>query len=352
MDAGARTQKTDTASSNSRSISADVTLPVDLNGALAKRRAAARYRLQASEAETAQLRSDLARDYLLALVDGREARKRLTLLEQQLGVADTLLGLIELRFTQGLASSVDVLQQRDQRAAIRQQLPIARRDAATADNRLRRIAGSTPGDGVHKSSGELIDVADTFAAVQPIDLLQRRGGLRAQQARIAAADAAFAAALADRWPTLSASGTILRRVLSGDYSSILSATLDAAFTLFDGGNKRAIAAERRAELAAAGERYLGDWIDSVLDADDLMLEAGSLGERIVLSEQRLASSRVLLKAAQRRYERGVSDYLPVLEALRGLQQQERDHLALRADLARTRIRLHHAFGHLPAEGTP
>ena len=40
----------------------------------------------------------------------------------------------------------------------------------------------------------------------------------------------------------------------------------------------------------------------------------------------------------------ISDYLPVLAALRGLQQQERDHLALRAALGRARIRLHHALG--------
>jgi outer membrane protein TolC len=52
----------------------------------------------------------------------------------------------------------------------------------------------------------------------------------------------------------------------------------------------------------------------------------------------------LLQAATRRYERGVSDYLPVLAALRGQQQQQRDHLALQAELARIRVEVHHAMG--------
>mgnify|MGYP001812372306 CR=1 FL=1 len=123
--------------------------------------------------------------------------------------------------------------------------------------------------------------------------------------------------------------------------------MGAAFTLFDSGSIRAVAAERRAELAALGERYLVDWFAAVFEVDDLLFERASLRERLDLSSQRLVSAQQLLDAAQRRYERGVSDYLPVLEALRGLQQQQRDHFALRAELVRTRVRLHNALGDAP-----
>ena len=350
LDAGAQVERTSGDTTNSRSIGVDGEVPLDINNALAERRRAARFFRLAIIAERDQLRSDLARDYLLALLDSREADQLVRLIEQQLEVAGTLLRLIELRFTQGLASSVDVLQQRDQLAALRQQVPEARLDAVTADNRLRLIAALTPGVPLPAGTDVLPEVSNGFVDVEPVELLQRRGLLRATRAQILAADARFGAALADRWPTLSVSGGLLRRVSSGDYSSIVSAALDAAFTLFDSGDKRAIAVERRAELAAAGEQHLNDWLVIVLQVDDLLHEEASLVERIELSDQRLASSRALLAAAQRRYERGVSDYLPVLEALRGLQQQQRDHLALRASLARTRIRLHHALGDRVSEG--
>ena len=69
----------------------------------------------------------------------------------------------------------------------------------------------------------------------------------------------------------------------------------------------AIAAERRAQLVAAGEQYLSDWFEAVIEVDDLMHAEASLQERILLSEQRLRTEDTLLTAARRRYERGVSD---------------------------------------------
>lgn len=343
LDANAAVQDNRADTTESAQLGVDVNLPIDVNGALAQRRQAAEARLDAARADFRARRTEVARDFLLAVIDYHEARERARLLNQQLEVADTLLRLIELRFTQGLASSVDVLQQRDQRAALRQQLPIAARDQWLANNELRRLAGQAPGAEAI-TSGPLPEVSDAYALVRPALLVETRADLRASAARVAAADAAFAAALADRLPTLTLSGGALRRVVSGDYTTLLSAALGAAFTLFDSGNTRAIAAERRAELAALGERYLIEWLDAVFEVDDLLFERSSLSERLDLSSQRLVSAQQLLDAAQRRYERGVSDYLPVLEALRGLQQQQRDHLSLRAELGRTRVRLHDALG--------
>jgi outer membrane protein TolC len=190
----------------------------------------------------------------------------------------------------------------------------------------------------------LPDVYDNFPRIQPVELLDRRSSLRAGRARIEAADARFAAALADRWPTLNLSSEVITRAMSGDVTTVISAAVDAALTLVDSGRKVAIAAEQRAELAAAGEQYLTEWLAAVFEVDNLMHAEARLRERIALSEQRLKIVDTLLLAARRRYERGVSDYLPVLAALRSQQQQQRDHLALQAELARTRARLHRAIG--------
>jgi outer membrane protein TolC len=327
----------------------DASVPLDVGGALALREESALNLLQARRAEARQLRSDIARDFLLAVVNGAEAVERDRLLAQQITASQTLLRLIELRFTQGLASSVDVLQQRDELAALRQQVPLARRDLRTAENRLRELSARTPDRPVAALFDSMPVIDTAFARVTPLDLLQRRPDLLALQARLEAADARFAAALADRLPTLTLSGRVLSRTVAGDVTTLISAVLDAAFTVFDGGNKEAIAEEQRARLAAAGHDYLATWIERVIEVDDLINDESSLRERIELSSQRLETAEALLTAARRRYERGVSDYLPVLAALRGLQQQQRDHLALRADLGRVRIRLHDGLG-TPATG--
>lgn len=340
-------QSTGEERSNSRAAGLDASLPVDISGSLQARKEAAQRSLIAVQADAAQLRSDLARDLLIGMIDAAEAGQRRLLLDQQTALASKLLRLIELRFTQGLATGVDVLQQRDQLAALRQQLPVADLDARRATNQLRRFSGITPDRGVDFDIDTLPDIRDRFDAVRPIDLLARRAALRAQQSRLEAADASFAAALADRWPQFSLSAGLLSRVVAGDASNLVSAAIDAALTLFDGGRKVAVADQRRAQLAAAGHQLLDDWISAVTDADTLIQAESSLQERIRLSDQRLENADALLVAAQRRYERGVSDYLPVLEALRSLQQQQRDHLSLQAELARTRVRLHHALGDRP-----
>lgn len=344
LEGDARRQDDRRETTDSLQLGVDARVPLDVSGALSDRRDAARFRLVTQRALLAQRRNEVARDYLLALIDSREATERSRLLAQQIEVAGTLLRLIELRFAQGIASSVDVLQQRDQRAALRQQVPIAARDRWTAENRLRRLAGRTPGLDIATLGNGLPQVGEDFMLVAPTTLVETRADLRASAASVAAADADFAAALADRLPTLSLSGGALRRVIEGDYSTLLSAALSAAFTLFDGGRLRAVAGQRRAELAAIGERHLANWLDAVFEVDDLLFEVDSLRERLRLSRERLASAEQLLDAATRRYKRGVSDYLPVLEALRSLQLQQRADLALRAELQRARARLHHALG--------
>lgn len=348
FNADANTLNTSDANTNSRSAGITADLPIDVRGSLSARRRASGFDVVAAQADRDQLMDDLVRDYLLALTDGGEARQRITLLEDQLEVANTLLRLTALRFTQGLASSVDVLQQRDQVASLKQELPLTRLAVVNAGNRLRFAAGITPEQPAPEPTESLPDISNRYPPLRPVDLLQRRASLRAARARLEAADADFAAALADRLPEINLSAGAVARVVASDYTRLISATLDAAFTLFDGGRKRAIAGERRAQLAGAGERYLEDWVSLVLELDDLLNEERSLVERIQLADERLANADLLLTSSQRRYERGVSDYLPVLAALRGQQQQQRDLLALRADLARVRIRIHHGFGQPPA----
>lgn len=331
-------------SDDSRSAVLDANLPLDFSGALRERERAARLTLVAVRADLQRQRTDLVLDLLLAVVDAAEAKQRRTLLDRQIELTETLLRLTELRFTQGLASGVDVLQQRDQLAALRQQIPTATLDAQTALNRVRALAGQTPDRAAPIDLDQLPAVSDRFASIQPIDLLWRRPVLRAAGARLESADARFAAALADRWPAFDLSAAALTRTLSGDATTIVNAALNATLTVFDGGRKIAIAEQRRAELTAAGHALLDDWINTVIETDTLIHEELSLQERIELSRQRLITAEALLTATQRRYERGVSDYLPVLEALRGLQQQQRADLALRAELHRARVRLHHALG--------
>ena len=118
-------------------------------------------------------------------------------------------------------------------------------------------------------------------------------------------------------------------------------------SLFDSGELSAQISEQRAALERAGIAYLQAWLAAVRETDDLLNTLQANQQRLDRSAQLIEVEEKLFEATRRRYERGISDYLPVLAAVRSLQQQQRDHLALQAERLRIIVRLHTAMG-LPA----
>ena len=67
-------------------------------------------------------------------------------------------------------------------------------------------------------------------------------------------------------------------------------------------------------------------------------------ERMYWIHLRLDTAAALLDAAKRRYERGVSDYLPVLTQILSVQGLERTLIQRKADLLVARVNLYRALG--------
>jgi len=190
-------------------------------------------------------------------------------------------------------------------------------------------------------------MAEEFAIDQPAQLLLRHPRLIEKRAALLASDKRYVAALNERLPDVSLSSAALLRLVAGDSTRILSAAIEAAVALFDSGRQDAIDAQKRAALERAGIEYLQTWLATVRDANDLVEELRANKALLQLSENRGKVASALFDSTRRRYERGISDYLPVLAALSSLQQQQRDHLALQAQRLRLIVRLHSAMG-LPA----
>jgi len=341
--ASSRGQRDDGDGSDTQRLALNARLPLDLSGRLAQTRDAAAYDLAQRLADLEQVRLRQVQDYLLTHIDAAEASQLLALLAQQLKSAGTLLRLTELRFAQGLASSVDVLQQREQLAALRLEPNKVELRRRVATNRLAELLGQTP-DQVGGEPAALPIIAATFAVRKPAELLQRRPDLLARQAALAASDRRYEAALREKLPALDLDSGALLQLASGDASRVLSIALEASISLFDSGRLDARAAAQRAELERSGSAYLEAWLQAVRENEDLLHTLRASRTQLRLSAQRNQVATDLFEASRRRYERGVSDYLPVLAALRTLQQQQRDHLALQADQLRVIVRLHGAMG--------
>jgi outer membrane protein TolC len=349
--AGGSIRSADGARSEQLSAGLDARLPLDLFGQLAATRDARAWEYAQALALLEDARLAQAESLLLALTDYAEARQRETLLRQQIATTGQQLHLTQIRFTQGLVSSVDVLQQQQQIAALKQQLPDEERSARLAMNRASELLGGTPARDMDLPQ-DLPELPPAIPLSRPIELLQRRPDLLAQRAALAAADADFEAALRARLPTLELTGGALWQLASGNPSAIIQAALDASVNLFDSGAQSAEIQSRRAALRQAGLRYLQDWLTAVRETDDLLNTLATQDRQLRLTDERLRIADKLYRATLSRYQRGITDYLPVLTALQDLQQQQREALHLNAERQRTLIRLKTAAGLAPAAAEP
>lgn len=302
---------------------------------------------RATQADLDALRLALSGDVADVYYEAVEQRLQLRLLEEQVELDGTLLELTELRFAQGEAAAVDVLQQRSQLAETRALVPPARQRLRAAENALDVLLGAPP-DGEDRT--ELVE-GDDFPALPatspvgvPAALLERRPDLRARRDRLVAADHRLAAAIADRWPRVTLSGSLALVGGSEDEGLAWAVLAGLVQPLVDGGRRRAVVDERRAQhealLAELGEAFLV----AVLEVENLLYGERRQRELIVVLAQREALLTANVSEARFRYANGLTDYLPVLTAVGDLQETQRALLAARRELVALRVALHRSVG--------
>ena len=280
-----------------------------------------------------------------AYFDAVEQRLQLALLKRQVEVDRDLLELTELRFQSGLTASVDVLQQSSQLAETESLVPPAQAALRVAENRLDVLIGQAP-DALNRVTGE-----DRFGAVTslpfmgvPSDLLLNRPDLRALRSDLVAADAQIAQAIADRLPRLVLDGSLAYEdgpTLTGAAGTLLGTLVQP---LLDWGNRKAEVARNQAlyreRLAAFTQAYL----QAIEDVENTLYQERK--QRLFLD--RLERRRQLLARTvdetRDRYTNGLTDFLPVLDAITQLQRLERVIVRQQRDLLGFRIQLHRALG--------
>lgn len=303
-------------------------------------------RFDATTLDYAALRLSISAQVVEAYYQALEQRLQLALLEEQLRSAEDFLGLIELRFLQGGASSVDLLQQQGQVAEIKAEMPVARARLGLLENRLDTLVGLAP-DGSARTADSEYDLPATehIAGIGiPAGLLARRPDVQAAQRRAAASDYAVAVAIADRLPRITLDGSLVFGGTAETATFTALSGLGLFQPLLDWGRRRAVVDASRAaleeDLLLFSEIYLGaiEEVETTLWQETqqrALLEA--LAQREEILQRTLEQTRL-------RYSQGVTDYLPVLTAQQELQDVQREILLQRRILVSLRIQLYRALG--------
>lgn len=335
----------------------DASWEADVFGGKRRAQAAAQADLEASAAELAATQVSLVAEVALSYVEVRSFQARLRIAHRNLETQSETLQIANWRAMAGLVTSLDVEQARRNREETRALIPPLERDLAEAEHRLAVLLGEPPG-ALRERLAErrpIPVVADRVLVGIPAETLKRRPDVRAAERRLAAERARIGQARAERFPTLSLSGTLGLEALVGSpprFAYSLAAGL--AGPLLDAGRIR-----HRIELQRAiGEEALANYDATVLTAleevDDALVGVASSRSRRESLEAALDAARDAAELARAQYAAGLIDFLTVLDAERSVLSVEDDLAETRAETTSAVVRLYKALGGgwSPERGAP
>jgi outer membrane protein, multidrug efflux system len=295
---------------------------LDLWGANRARAQIARATLGSRELDHAALllvlQSEVAASYFNALA----LQERLAIASENLVAAREVLGLVELRYAEGVAGGLELAQQRAAVANIEAQLPALKQQLVGSRHALAVLLGRPP-QGFHLQGESLAALRLPIAAAgQPAELLERRPDLRSAEAALIAANGDIAVARAAFYPTarLSAAGGVVG--LAGPGTAIASLAANLVGPIFEGGRLQAnldVAQARREELV---QRYAQAVLTALGEVEDALAAVAASDARREALSRAAAEAREAYRLANIRYEAGSVDLLTLLDAQRSRLQAE------------------------------
>jgi len=302
---------------------------LDLFGQYRRAIEAGIYDAQAAAEARNQALVSVISDLVRAYVDLRGLQMRLAVLGQDIDAATRSRTYVKMRFDHGLTNELDLtLAERELSSLKSQQAPLkAQADAARYT--IAALIGRYPED----LAGELADVKPIPALPAriepglPLQLIERRPDIRQSEAQLAAANARIGVAVGNLFPHIGldasvgtefdqtgfnpAGGTHIWSLGPAAYWSILDfGALDAQVDIADYRTREQLEVYRRSILTAVRD------VDGAVEAFSAQQDSvANLGDA-------LAQAQRAVMLATERYDRGLTDYLNVVDAERRLYELE------------------------------
>ncbi len=340
-------------------LTAGVQMPaweIDLFGRLASLSDAARAQLAASDAGRRATELAVVGAVLQAALALQADDELLALARQSLESREQTLKLSRLRESVGAASQLELQAQISLTAQARATLAQLQRQRAQDSNALSLLLGQAlvqPATSVAPASGtaRLADEAwiDELPAALPATVLLRRPDvvqaeqtMRAAQANIAAARAAF-------WPSISltAQGGQVSSQLSGLFQGghfAYTVAANALLTVFDAGRRQANLAQADVSQQVAQAQYERAIQSAFREVADGLAGTATWRDQGAALQAQAVAARETARLTRLKAEQGAASVLEQLEAERGLWAADQAVLQARLGELNNRVALLKALG--------
>lgn len=304
--------------SNSVSVSAS-NWELDLWGRIRNTVDANELSAQASIADIENLKLSLQAQLVTSYLALRVTDEQIALLKRTVGDYQKALELTTNRYKAGVAAKSDVSQAETQLKSTQAQALDATIARAQYEHAIAVLIGKAPAEfsiAVQPMAARMPQVPLSA----PSELLERRPDVAAAERRIASANASVGAAQAALFPTLTLGAQVGFRQ-SNSWANLLtvpnrfwSLGPALAFTLFDGGAKRA----QIAQAEAVYDQNVADYRQAVLtafqDVEDNLVSLRVLEEEAVVQADAVRAANESLDHVYAQYKSGVVGYLNVITA--------------------------------------
>ena len=329
----------------------DAAWELDLFGRLRRDIEAARYDTQAiaaaRNAVLVTVVADVVRDY----VDMRGLQTERAILLENIKSERKLLEIVQARFDRGITNELDVTLARRQVATLQARLAPLAAQISAAQYAIATLLGQFPED-VSKEL-ERPDVIPQIPmqvdAGVPLDVLRRRPDVIEAERQLAAATARIGVATARLFPTLTLSASAGNQaqglgVTPRTDQFIWSVGAGAIFPLLDFGTLDALA--NIADLRTHEQliAYKQTILRAIQEIDSSMAAFVAQQDRLMNLGEALAASQRALSLATQRYERGLTDFLNVIDAERVQYDLEDQYAIAQVSVGEQFIALYKGLG--------
>ena len=273
---------------------------------------------------------------------------RLSLAQQIADSARRVLVLVQAQAAGGIASDLEVEQQRNALATFEAAVPALQQQLEQSAHLLAVLTGETP-EGFHVQEAKAMNVSiPEVQADLPATTLQRRPDIRAAEARLISANFDIGKARAAFFPsfTLTAQGGVGSTSLANFFppAALFNVVAGLFQPIFEGGSLRGQLRYDRAHAIELAATYRQTVIAALQDVEDALTATQRLKELEALDEVAVDSARRASELARAQFEAGTADFLTVLTTERTRYQAEDAMLQVRLQRLQATVGLFRALG--------
>ena len=293
------------------------------------------------------LLGDVARNY----VELRSFQQQIAVTRHNADAQRSTMELTRKRYEAGLASYLDVTEAETLLATTESNIPTLEASAKQSIHRLGILLGKGPNalKPVLEKPGAIPEVPPPGPLGVPSDLLTRRPDVRSAERLLAAASARIGVATANLFPKFNITAALgLASASTGsffqDASRQWSLLPGLTLPIFSGGKLTADLEAKKALFDEAFFRYQ-DTVNKALEEVENSLSALSAGEKHRQALRKaVESNQLTVELAETRYRAGLTAFLDVLTAQRGLYAVQVSLSQSEAVLTTNYIALYKALG--------